>query len=96
MSKLTDEEEILFQRSNIIKFITLKHPKKDIIHAANIVLKSSNESSNTDSRHRCMINDCNNIAEQINTPVFSSGIYCRKHFDEINSGIIIKDIKKSQ
>jgi len=33
-----------------------------------------------------MINDCDEPAEQINTPIFSSGIYCRKHFDEINEG----------
>ena len=36
--------------------------------------------------HRCMINECNEPAEQINTPIFSSGTYCRKHFEEINIG----------
>jgi hypothetical protein len=35
-------------------------------------------------RHKCMINGCDETAEQINTPQFSSGIYCRKHFNEIN------------
>ena len=33
----------------------------------------------------CHIVGCTESAEQINTPIFSSGIYCRKHFDEINN-----------
>jgi hypothetical protein len=37
---------------------------------------------------KCDIKGCLNPAEQINTPLFSSGMYCRKHFDEINNGKI--------
>lgn len=32
----------------------------------------------------CNIKGCCNEAEQIDTPFFSSGYYCKKHFDEIN------------
>lgn len=33
----------------------------------------------------CAIMGCSFIAEQISTPTFSSGMYCRQHFDEINT-----------
>lgn len=41
----------------------------------------------------CMIVGCKDFAIQINTSTFSSGMYCEKHFDEINKKpkIYIKD-----
>lgn len=36
------------------------------------------------SKHICNIEGCTRRSEQINTPTFSSGMYCRKHFNEIN------------
>jgi len=43
MSKLTKEEEILFQAADIIKFVACKHPKTDIIRASATISKLAEE-----------------------------------------------------
>ena len=35
---------------------------------------------------KCQILGCNNEAEFLTTPLMRSGIYCKKHFNEINTG----------
>jgi hypothetical protein len=42
------------------------------------------------SKHICAIDGCKNKSENFKTSIFSSGMYCRKHFEEINGEIIRK------
>ena len=35
---------------------------------------------------KCQILGCNNESEYLTAPLMKSGMYCKKHFNEINTG----------